>query len=219
MRIEPAACPLGSGQDVRITRNAEHWRFGRAGFEAECHLDRRVGLVRVVELDTYFTDLALRILHTILLAPRAGFLLHAASHIRNGQAFIFTGISGAGKTTISRLAPPDTMLLSDEVSFVCPRDGRYFAFGTPYVSNLGKPGENISAPVGALYLLAHGPENRCERLSGTEAACAVLRNLVFFSSDPDLVRLVFQAACEFLSRVPVFRLTFFPDTRVWELIP
>jgi len=33
-----------------------------------------------------------------------------------------------------------------------------------------------------------------------------------------MVRRVFEAACEFVARIPVYRLTFFPDERVWELI-
>jgi len=28
----------------------------------------------------------------------------------------------------------------------------------------------------------------------------------------------FRSACDFLARVPAFRLTFFPDSRVWDLI-
>jgi hypothetical protein len=33
-----------------------------------------------------------------------------------------------------------------------------------------------------------------------------------------LVHRVFQTACDFVGRVPVYRLTFVPDARVWEMI-
>jgi hypothetical protein len=39
-----------------------------------------------------------------------------------------------------------------------------------------------------------------------------------FSHDPALVELVFQAACEFVSLVPIRRLFFVPDQRVWDTI-
>ena len=39
-----------------------------------------------------------------------------------------------------------------------------------------------------------------------------------FAQDPDLVTRVFQSACEFVARVPVYRLGFVPDATVWELI-
>ncbi|MGA2856223.1 MAG: hypothetical protein ABSE40_05105 [Candidatus Sulfotelmatobacter sp.] len=38
------------------------------------------------------------------------------------------------------------------------------------------------------------------------------------SEDEELVRAAFHSAFEFVSRVPVSRLTFVPDARVWELI-
>ena len=52
----------------------------------------------------------------------------------------------------------------------------------------------------------------------TEAARALLESILFFAHDSELVGRVFESACEFVSRVPVFRLTFCPDARVWELI-
>jgi hypothetical protein len=49
-------------------------------------------------------------------------------------------------------------------------------------------------------------------------AATLLRNILFFADDPELVELVFQAACEFASLVPVRRLVFVPDQRVWDII-
>jgi uncharacterized protein YlxP (DUF503 family) len=45
-----------------------------------------------------------------------------------------------------------------------------------------------------------------------------LRNVLFFAHDRDLVEKVFQNAFDFIDRVPVYRLTFVPDAKVWELI-
>jgi hypothetical protein len=45
-----------------------------------------------------------------------------------------------------------------------------------------------------------------------------MRNILFFAHDPELVRLVFESACAFVAAVPVYRLSFFPDERVWDLI-
>ena len=112
----------------------------------------------------------LRIVHSIVLAPQGGLLLHSASAIRNGKAFLFAGVSGAGKTTISRLAPPDATLLTDEISYVRKFDAGYTAFGTPFTGELAKLGENVSAPIAALYLLAQGPENRIDPVAPAEAA-------------------------------------------------
>ena len=69
-----------------------------------------------------------------------------------------------------------------------------------------------------VYLLAQGPENRIEPVAAAEAGRALLANMLFFAKDPGSVHWAFQAACDFVDRVPVRRLTFVPDTRVWEMI-
>jgi hypothetical protein len=203
--------------EVLVTQRSGRWSIERGDFRAEWSPASRSGRIRQ-SANPYSIDSVLRIVHTLVLARQGGFLLHSASAVRNGKAFLFAGVSGAGKTTISRLAPPDATLLTDEISYVREEKDGYLAFGTPFTGELAKVGENVSAPIAALYLLAQGPENRIERVSAGEATRALLANLLFFAEDPELVRLIFDSACEFVGRVPVSRLTFMPDSRVWELI-
>ena len=211
--------------DVRVTQRAGKWALERGDFRAEWEPARRTGTIRQ-SANPYSIDAVLRIVHTLVLAQEGGFLMHAASAIRNGKAFLFAGVSGAGKTTISRLAPSDATLLTDEISYV-RKDGRkdvkkqnlsYVAFGTPFTGELAKLGENVSAPISAFYLLAQGPENRIDPVAPGQAVRELLANVLFFAEDQELVQRSFHAACEFVSRVPVSRLTFVPDARVWEMI-
>jgi hypothetical protein len=94
----------------------------------------------------------------------------------------------------------------------------YEAFGTPFAGELERIGENLRAPIAALYLLAQGGENKFQAVSQAEAARALLQNILFFAQDEELVRRVFQSVLDFVGRVPVRRLIFAPDARVWELI-
>jgi hypothetical protein len=210
--------------DVRVTQQAGKWALERGDFRAEWEPARRTGTIRQ-SANPYSIDAVLRIVHTLVLAEEGGFLMHAASAIRNGKAFLFAGVSGAGKTTIARLAPPDATLLTDEISYVrkdVRKDVRkhlsYLAHGTPFTGELAKLGENVSAPISALYLLAQGPENRIDPVAPGQAVRELLANVLFFAEDQELVQRSFHAACEFVSRVPVSRLTFVPDARVWEMI-
>jgi hypothetical protein len=250
----------------------------RGDFRAEWDPQCRRGWVRQ-SANPYAIDGVLRILHSLILAREGGFLVHAASAVRNGRAFLFSGVSGAGKTTISRLAPPDVVLLTDEISYVrgfriqkagfrrqdsgfriqdsgvkgtdsgmqipdsesrapspesetqCPAPSpqppvpspqppapAFEAFGTPFAGELARLGENLRAPLAALYLLAQGPENRIEPMSDAEAARELLQNILFFARDDELAGMIFQTVCDFVRRVPVRRLVFTPDARVWELI-
>ena len=219
--------------DLRVTQRSGKWSLERGDFRAEWEPAGRTGTIRQ-SANPYSIDAVLRIVHTLVLAQEGGFLMHAASAIRNGKAFLFAGVSGAGKTTISRLAPSDATLLTDEISYVrkdvrkdmlqhARDDARkqghsYVAYGTPFTGELAKLGKNVSAPISALYLLAQGPENRIDPVAPGEAVRELLANMLFFAEDQELVQRAFHAACEFVSRVPVSRLTFVPDTRVWEMI-
>ena len=203
--------------DVQVRLQDGEWLLQRGDFHARW--DSRAGRGHIRQSrNPYAIDSVLRIVHTLILAKQGGFLVHAASAIRGGRAFLFAGVSGAGKTTISRLAPSDARLLTDEISYVRREGNDYRACGTPFAGELAKVGENVSAPLSAFFLLEKGPENRIEPVATPEAIRLLLRNILFFAEDTELVNLVFRSACEFAERVPVRRLTFVPDERVWEMI-
>jgi len=71
-------------------------------------------------------------LHSLILARDGGFLVHAASAVRNGRAFLFAGVSGAGKTTIWRLAPPDVALLQNILFFAQDDELQQLVFHTAF---------------------------------------------------------------------------------------
>jgi hypothetical protein len=213
--LNPPSAP--SDEDARVWKKDNLWFFERGDFHAEWDSRTRRGWVRQAP-NPYAIDTVLRIVHSLVLAEEGGFLLHAASAIRSGQSFIFTGVSGAGKTTISRLAPPDAAVLTDEISYIRRCSGGYRAYGTPFAGELARVGENLSAPFGALYFLEKGPVNRIEPIDDRAATRALLRNILFFSHDEQLVKRVFDSAFEFVAGVATARLIFTPDERVWRLI-
>src|ERR1700730_15747948 len=203
--------------EVRVEMQAGVWRLGRGDFRAQW--DPRAGRGRIRQsANPYSIDSVLRIVHTLILAREGGFLLHSAGAIRNRRAFLFSGLSGAGKTTISRLAPADVTLLTDEVSYIRRDDDAYHACGTPFAGELARLGENCSAPISCLFFLKQGPENKLESVDKPEAIRRLMRNILFFAEDMSLVQNVFQSACEFVERVPVQRLTFVPDSTVWGMV-
>ena len=208
---------ITTAEDVTVTRTDTSWIIERGDFQATWTPQDRRAKIRQTA-NPYSIDSALRIVHSLILATEGGFLLHAASVIRSGKAFIFSGISGAGKTTISRLAPSNVTLLTDEISYV-RRDGTaYRAYGTPFMGEMAKPGKNVSAPVAAIYLLAQAPQNRIEDVKPANAVREILRNTLFFAHDSKLVEQVFETMLDVVARVPVKRLSFLPDRAVWDLI-
>ncbi len=78
-----------SEDDVQVSVKNGEWCFRRNDFVAQW--DPRIGRGRVRQPNNlYSTDAVLRIVHTLILARQGGFLLHAASGIRNGRAKFLT---------------------------------------------------------------------------------------------------------------------------------
>lgn len=206
-----------SDDDVRVRREGREWRIERGDFLAQWNPDSGRGWVKQTP-NPYSLDSVLRILHSLILAARGGFLLHAASAVCDGRAYLFSGVSGAGKTTMTRLAPSGISLLTDEISYVRPGAGEYRAYGTPFSGELARAGENCSAPVSALFFLEKGSQNRIEEISPAEAVRRLMRNILFFADDRELVEKLLATACDFVARVPIRRLTFYPDSQVWDTV-
>jgi len=215
IHLDASASP--SDQDARVFHQGNHWNFQRGDFRAQWDPRARQGWIRQCP-NPYSIDTVLRITHSLVLAEQGGFLVHAASAIRNRAAYLFAGVSGAGKTTTSRLAPSDAIVLSDEISYVRKSGDGYRAYGTPFAGELARSGANTSAPLRALYLLVQGPENRLECVPQADAARALMRHVLFFAHEKELVSRVFDSVVDFVSRVEVSRLIFTPDARAWELI-
>jgi hypothetical protein len=216
IHLEPPTETMAD-EDARVFRNGSHWRFERGDFCAEWDTASRRGYVRQ-SANPYAIDSVLRIVHSLVLAEEGGFLVHAASAVRDGRAFLFAGISGAGKTTLSRLAPPDATVLTDEISYVRRSRPHYRAYGTPFAGELARVGANVSAPLDTLFFLVQGPVNRIEPIAQLAAARELLRHILFFAHDSELVKQLFHSALEFVSRVNVARMVFTRDARAWEMI-
>lgn len=215
IHLEPLAEP--SNEDTSVTRQGFRWRVQRGDFRAMWDMRTRNGWIRQ-SANPYSLDTVLRIAHSLALAETGGLLMHAASAVWQGRAFLFAGISGAGKTTMTRLAPTDATVLTDEISYLRQGSSGYCAHGTPFAGELARAGANIAAPLSAIYLLEKGPANRIEAVEESAAIRALMRHVLFFAQDARLVKLVFESVVYLVSRITVARLIFAPDKRVWNLI-
>jgi len=219
LRLDATAA--ARARELQVSCDDGRWMVTRGEFRAEFDVRTRRGQISFAP-NPYSVDAVLRVLHSLLLARAGGLLLHASSGIRRGNGVVFSGVSGAGKTTMARLAPPDVCLLTDEISYI-RRDGCGFrVYGTPFSGELGIQGENVSAPLRAVYLIEHAPQhlntNRIERMAEGEAVRRLMRNVLFFTHEKCLVAEVFGTVCELARLVPVFRLEFMPDMRVWDVV-
>jgi len=166
----------------------------------------------------YALDSLLRIFLTWSLLSRSGFLLHAATVVRNGRAHIFTGQSGAGKSTVASLAPEGSVL-TDELSLIRREEGIWRAYGTPFWGEFRAGDSNTSAPVAGIFWLVQAGRNRLTPLRTVEFLKVLMTNVLFFSRQPadsqHLLEITSQAARELSGHTLEFR----KDTSFWGVLP
>ncbi len=153
-------------------------------------------------------------LHRIV--REGGLLLHACGLVHEGLARVFTGPSGAGKTTISRLAMrhAGARVLSDDRIVLRPAGSKGVRiWGTPWHGD-GELSERASAPLTAIHAIRHASRIIPEPLAGAAAVAAVLGNAFVPAHDPVGTAHALDFAAHLVERVPVMRLGFPKDARV-----
>src|SRR5207245_10669151 len=94
----------------------------RHDFAGTVDLGGRTADVALTSPDDVSINSFLRILYSLALVETRGLVVHAASLVRDGAAYLFCGPSGSGKTTVARLSTAAT-LLSAELSSVRIAEG------------------------------------------------------------------------------------------------
>jgi len=159
----------------------------------------------------------LRFVYSLILLKEPGFLVHASSLIRSGGGYIFPGKSNAGKTTITQLSP-DTTLLIDDISLIKIVNGASVAFGTPFWGALAVGGENVSIPISGIYFPVKDKKNYVQKLSPRQALEKLLPNVVFFASDSEFSKQLFNLCYDLVTKVPAHELHFLPEPLFWRCI-
>lgn len=149
-----------------------------------------------------------------------GMLLHASAVEYRGRAYLFSGPSGMGKSTHTRLWQqvfgPAAQIFNDDKPALRLLDGRWYAYGTPWC---GKDGinQNCKVPLGGICFLKRGAENRIRRLPAAEAVPLIYGQTMYRLHKPENALRLMSAVDALLRRIPVFELECRPDPEAAEL--
>jgi len=166
----------------------------------------------------YALDSLLRVLLSWKLLDRRGFLLHAATVVRDGKAYIFAGRSGAGKSTVASLSPEGSVL-TDEISLLRREHGMWRAYGTPFWGEFRAAGLNISAPVAGVFRLVQAAENRVTPLRPLAILRSLLPNVLFFSAEAEANRRLLEILSQAATEIAGYNLAFRNNPTFWEVLP
>ncbi|WP_430786397.1 hypothetical protein VBD025_13700 [Virgibacillus flavescens] len=146
-----------------------------------------------------------------------GLLVHSSCVVENGNAHIFCGISGAGKSTVAELSMP-RQILSDEATILKITDQEITVFNSPFRSEIKALGQQQTAPIQSIELLYQSLRNKQLRLKKTEALLELIDKVFYWSYKEEDTIKVFRLLMQLVNNVSVNRLHFRKDDTFWELI-
>jgi hypothetical protein len=153
------------------------------------------------------------------LLGRRGLIAHAAGMLVHGRGVALVGVSGAGKTTFSRLAAGRRgwTPFSDDRVIVRVADGRATVFGTPWPGE-GEIAVNESGPLDALLFLEQAETTAVRRLAPGEALARLVRAASVPWYDEGYVGDTLDACGQLVRSVPTAVLAFRPDVGAVEAV-
>ena len=155
----------------------------------------------------------IRITFSLFILKENGMLIHASAVELNGEAFLFMGKSGTGKSTHSMLWQqcfPSCNLLNDDNPAVRITGGKVMAFGTPW-SGKTPCYKNKAYPVKGMVLLEQAKANHFTQLKGIEAFIAILPSCSVIQQDELLHDLLCNTLTWLIEGVTVGKLQCLPN--------
>lgn len=154
-----------------------------------------------------------------LLSRGRGVLLHACAVGDSDHGFIFAGTSGSGKSTMADLwkYQEGVTILSDDRVIVREKEGRLWAYGTPWHGDV-KLCSPEKVPVDRVFVLRHGEENSAVPLKAPEALTSLfVRSFPTYWS-PEGMTFTLEFLSRMSSAVPCYDLGFVPDRSVVNFV-
>lgn len=142
-------------------------------------------------------------------------MIHASCVFDGKKGRIFTGFSGNGKSTISKIwADAGNLIINDDRLIIRKQNNRFYAYNTPmYYKDI--PKETV---LDSIFLISHSPENIIKKLSGALAVSKVLAFCIQHNFDSSFIQNNLNLLSELSSQVAVYELGFVPDAQVVKFI-
>lgn len=142
-----------------------------------------------------------------LLLENSRFVLHASFVLHNGEAILFTGASGIGKSTQAELwnHTRGADIVNGDRTLISFLDGKAVAHG---FINCGSSDicKNISAPIKTVVILSQSTENAVWEPDGIEAFKALICQCAYEVTSRRQVEKIVSLIAEFTSNVKILRL-------------
>lgn len=161
----------------------------------------------------------LRILSSYTLLRHGGLVLHSSAIGDKDGAHVFSGVSGAGKSTIAALLRDNWPVeqLSDELLILRRYSDHWDLVVSPFLGSKGLA-HGKTRPLLSLNLLSQAGENRRTELKPAQAMSAMCRHILSYAQDPQSGELILELVMQLVQEVPCYELEFLKDASVGQVL-
>ncbi len=160
----------------------------------------------------------IRLASALWIYKAGGMMFHAAGISRENKGYLFSGQSGAGKTTVCRVSR-DVVILNDDLVVLTPQKGEWWVWATPF-SNPTQVQPNMgSAKLYAILNLVQDLNHRIIPTHPAAAAADLMTHIPFLGSHKEFIEDIFLRCISIVKNAETYELHFLPDNGFWSLIP
>jgi hypothetical protein len=218
-RISPSTLEERLESRPQISRLGSRTLFQRRDFAGWIDVEARRGRnVLRKNMESFAVESFLRICYSFLTVEHNGLLLHSAGVIRDGNGYIFPGVSGTGKSTIASLATEREVVLSDEMVVVRKAGEGHLVYSTPFYGTNESAASNSNAPLQAAFLPVKDDKVYIKETKPSQALSKLLASVLFFGQEPGVNQRLMDISADVVTQIPFYELHFQRDTSFWECI-
>lgn len=161
----------------------------------------------------------IRIGASIALPRQGALILHSSAVADARGAHVFSGVSGAGKSTIAAMLDDATPVqkLSDELIIVFKREGSWWTAVSPFIGGQGLP-HGAEAKLSSINLLEQHPTHHRELVPTHVAMGELCRHVLTYAQDGHTRQCVLDLVADLVESVPCYRLQFAKNASVAEVL-
>lgn len=142
-------------------------------------------------------------------------LIHASGVNYNGAGYLFSGISGKGKTTMAGLWESNgAKVIHDDRLIIRKTGNGYMMYNTPVYNN----DEPQESPLTKLFIIDHATDNRIAIVKGAVAASLLMANCIQHNWGSEIISGLLTSVASLCETVPVRKLYFKPENSITDYI-
>jgi len=142
-------------------------------------------------------------------------MIHSSGVNYSGKGYLFTGVSGKGKSTMAGLwENAGARVIHDDRLILRKTGSSYKMYNTPVYKN-EDPRES---PLSRVFIIEHGQENRIVPVRGAEAVSLIMANCIQHNWGHGNISGLIDSLTGLFDTIPAYRLSFLPDKSIIDHI-